>query len=188
MKLKTAIVLIGFMAFSAIAKDETKSETIGSSPGAEGKGLKNKAEGKAFLAKNAKEQGVIVLPDGLQYRVIQTGNGKTPTTNDLVFIKYRGRLVDGTEFDHHNRFLTWTTGGIKGWQEAIQKMKVGSKWQIFVPPDLAFGDEGEEYRHVEPGSTLIYDLELLSIAPPNPELATGGLGHGLEEKTSTPAK
>jgi FKBP-type peptidyl-prolyl cis-trans isomerase FklB len=102
-----------------------------------------------------------------------------------VFIKYRGRFIDGTEFDHHNHFLTWTTGGIKGWQEAIQRMRIGAKWEVFVPPSLAFGEEGEEYHNIGPNTTLIYEIELLSIAPPNPELSAGGLGHGLDEKPAS---
>jgi FKBP-type peptidyl-prolyl cis-trans isomerase len=176
------LILIWFMAFSAISQEAVQPEKKTPSPVEAAESQKRKAEGDAFLAKNAKTPGVTVLPDGLQYRVIHTGTGKIPSTNELVFIKYRGHFIDGTEFDHHNHFLTWTTGGIKGWQDAMQRMKVGSKWELVVPPDLAFGDEGEEYRRIGPQTTLIYELELLSIAPPNPELATGGLGHGLDEK------
>jgi FKBP-type peptidyl-prolyl cis-trans isomerase FklB len=148
---------------------------------------RNKTEGEAFLARNAKAPGIVVLPDGLQYRVTQAGAGETPTTNDLIFIKYRGTLVNGVEFDHKDHFLTRINGGIKGMQEALQRMKVGSKLQIFVPPALAYGAVGESVHHVGPGSTLIYELELLSIARPgDPGIGTGRVGHGLGEEASLP--
>jgi FKBP-type peptidyl-prolyl cis-trans isomerase len=139
-----------------------------------------KAAAEVFLARNAKEPGVTVLPDGLQYRVLQTGTSEAPSTNDLIFIKYRATFTDGREFDRQNHYLTRTTGGIKGWQEALQKMKVGSKWQLFIPPDLAFGHEGEPVLKVAPDSALVYELELLSIARPgDPGIGTGRKGHGL---------
>src|SRR5205823_3657714 len=122
----TTFLLGALMCFSVTAED-AKPSTESSPPTEKEKAdaNKNKAEGEAFLAKNAKAQGITVLPDGLQYRVMQPGTGQTPTTNDLVFIKYRGRRIDGTEFGHHNRFLTRMDGGIKGWQDALQRMKVG---------------------------------------------------------------
>ena len=122
-----------------------------------------KVEGEVFLAKNAKADGIKVLPDGLQYRVIKEGTGPIPTTNDLVFIKFRGKHLEGGEFDHNNHFLTRTTGGILGWQDALQRMRVGSKWQIFVPPQLAFGEEGDPYLHIPPADGLPAILEMLSI-------------------------
>ena len=182
MKSPILFIILSVLASAVFAEENIPSDTNAARSAVI---QQNETEGKAFLAKNAKVPGTIVLPSGLQYRVVKAGTGEVPTTNNLVFIKYRGRFIDGSEFNHHNRFLTWTTGGIKGWQEALQKMHVGAKWQIFVPPALAFGDEGEDYFHIGPRTTLIYDLELLSIAPPNPELATGGLGHGLEENPST---
>ncbi|PWU18463.1 MAG: peptidylprolyl isomerase [Verrucomicrobia bacterium] len=146
-----------------------------------------KAAAELFFARNAKEPGVTVLPDGLQYRVLQTGTSEAPSTNDLIFIKYRGTFVDGREFDRQNHYLTRTTGGIKGWQEALQKMKVGSKWQIFVPPDLAFGHEGEAVLKVAPDSAVIYELELLAIAHPgDPGIGTGRKGHGLGGDDAAP--
>lgn len=147
---------------------------------------KNKAEGEEFLAKNAKEPGVHVLPDGLQYRILKDGTGEVSKTNDLVFINYRGTFVDGTEFDHQDHLLTRTTaGGIKGWQEALQKMTIGSKWQIVVPPALAFGHQGQGFPNIGPDATLVYELELLSNAPPNsPELGSGRMGHGMRRMAS----
>lgn len=130
------------------------------------KAISNKTEGDAFLAKNAKAQGVTVLPDGLQYQIVQPGTGPLATTNDLIFVKYNGSFINGTEFEHHNHFLTRIYGGIAGWREVLPQMKVGSEWKIFVPSSLAFGDQGLASRGIAPGSTLIYDIQLVSIAPP----------------------
>jgi FKBP-type peptidyl-prolyl cis-trans isomerase len=147
---------------------------------------KNKAEGEAYLAKNAKVPGIKILPSGLQYQIITEGSGEKPKDDDLTFIKYRGKLINGKEFDHSDRYLTRITGGLKGWQEAMQRMVVGSKWQIFVPSELGFGHEGEPARQVGPDSVLIYELEILSIAKPgDPLIGTGSLGHGLEGEIST---
>ena len=144
------------------------------------KAQKNASEGEAFLAKNAKAPGIAVLPDGLQYRVLTTGTGEIPKTNDLVFVKYRGTFIDGTEFDHNNHFLTRPDGGPKCWQDALQRMPVGSKWQIFVPPALGFGHEGDRYKHVGGNATLIYELELTSIYDPaKDKIGYGRVGHGL---------
>jgi FKBP-type peptidyl-prolyl cis-trans isomerase FklB len=185
MKLTLAILLSTALTSLSADVEDPKHAAGASGSAAQEKAVankqsqKNKAEGEAFLAKNAKTEGITVLPDGLQYRVIQAGTGAIPTTNDLVFIKYRGRRIDGTEFGHHDRFLTRVDGGLKGWQDALQRMRVGSKMEIFVPPALAFGEEGEPYLQIEPDSTLIYELELTSIAPPNPEFGRG-LGHGFD--------
>lgn len=185
LKLEKILALFGLLAFSAIAQNTVKPDTKLSEASEAAKVNKNKIEGEAFLAKNAKAEGVTVLPDGLQYKIIKPGSGATPTTNDLVFIKYRGKFIDGGEFDHQNHFLTRTTGGVKGWQDVLLRMKVGSKWQIFVPSDLAFGEEGDAYLHIEPNTTLVYDLELLSIPQPDdPQIGTGSLGHGLSGEDS----
>jgi FKBP-type peptidyl-prolyl cis-trans isomerase len=146
----------------------------------------NKAAADPFLAHNAAEPGIIVLPDGLQYRVLKTGAGEIPSTNDMLFVKYRGTFIDGKEFDRHDRFLTRSDGGIKGWQDALQRMKVGSKWQIFVPAELAFGHEGESHHHIGPDTALVYELELLSIATGNDLQMSSGVGHGLDVGVSKP--
>jgi FKBP-type peptidyl-prolyl cis-trans isomerase FklB len=146
---------------------------------------KNSVAGEAFLAKNAGVQGVKMLPDGLQYKVIVEGTGEKPTTEDLLFIKYRGSFIDGTVFDRKEHYLTRSTGGLPGWQDAMQRMKVGSKWQIFVPPALGFGHRGEAVLKVGPDAVLIYELELLSIAKPgDPQIGTGRVGHGLDGESS----
>ena len=131
----------------------------------------NKKEGDAFLAANKTKEGVITLPDGLQYKVLKQGDGPKPTTNDKVVCNYRGTLVNGTEFDSsykRNEPATFpVTGVIKGWTEALQLMPVGSKWQLYIPSDLAYGPPGR--GPIPPNSTLIFDIELLSIQPQQPQ-------------------
>jgi len=129
-------------------------------------GEKNKKEGEAFLAENKKKEGVVTLPSGLQYKVIKSGDGKSPAATDKVETNYRGTLIDGTEFDSsYKRGKTAVfpvTGVIPGWTEALQKMKVGDKWQLFVPPELAYGERGAG-RDIGPNATLIFEVELVSI-------------------------
>jgi FKBP-type peptidyl-prolyl cis-trans isomerase FklB len=126
---------------------------------------KNKKEGDAFLAANKKKEGVVTLPDGLQYKIIKEGKGPMPKINDTVTVNYRGMLVDGTEFDSSYRRsepLSFPVKGVvKGWTEALQMMKVGSKWQLFIPPELGYGEQGG--GPIGPNATLIFDIELLSI-------------------------
>ena len=127
---------------------------------------KNKLEGEAFLAENAKKDGVVTLKSGLQYKVINEGTGKTPTNNDQVETHYRGTLIDGTEFDSsYKRGETATfpvSGVIAGWTEALQLMKVGAKWQLFILSDLAYGARGASGL-IGPDATLIFDIELIAI-------------------------
>ena len=129
-------------------------------------GEKNKKDGEAFLAANAKKDGVKTLPSGLQYKVIASGKGATPKATDTVETNYRGTLIDGTEFDSsYKRGQTFTfevNGVIPGWTEAVQLMKVGDKWQLFVPPSLAYGERGAG-REIGPNATLIFEVELLGI-------------------------
>jgi FKBP-type peptidyl-prolyl cis-trans isomerase len=126
----------------------------------------NKRVGDAFLAENQKKEGVVTLPSGLQYKVLKPGEGKKPTIDDTVVCHYRGTLLDGTEFYNsykRNQSMTFAIKGgvIKGWGEALQLMPVGSKWQLFVPPHLAYDDKGS--GPIGPNATLIYEVELLSI-------------------------
>jgi FKBP-type peptidyl-prolyl cis-trans isomerase len=143
-------------------------------------------EGPAFLAKNAKNPGIKVLPDGLQYQIIQPGTGPLAKPSDLIFLQYRGTFVNGVVFDQHPHFLTRVTGGVKGWQDVLPQMPVGSEWRIFVPSNLAFGARGESFHGVGPDATVIYDLKMLAIAPPggNYEVSSG-MGHGLDIGTTT---
>jgi len=128
---------------------------------------KNKKEGEAFLAANKDKEGVVALPSGLQYKVLKTGDGPKPTLDDTVVCHYQGTLIDGTEFDSslkRNQPATFPVKGvIKGWTEALMLMPVGSKWQLFVPAQLAYGDVGT--GRIGPGATLIFEVELISIKP-----------------------
>jgi FKBP-type peptidyl-prolyl cis-trans isomerase FklB len=136
----------------------------------------NKKEGAAFLAENAKKEGVVTLPSGLQYKVLTAGTGPKPTATDQVVCNYRGTLLDKTEFDSsykRGQPATFPVSGvIKGWTEALQLMPVGSKWELFIPADLAYGERGQ--GPIAPTATLVFDVELLSIKekPPVPAAVT----------------
>lgn len=127
---------------------------------------KNKKEGEAFLAENKKKEGVKTLPSGLQYRVVKEGTGGMPKETDTVVTNYRGKLIDGTEFDSSYKRGQPATfpvkGVIKGWTEALQLMKEGSTWELFVPADLAYGERGAG-SVIGPNATLIFEVELISI-------------------------
>lgn len=129
-------------------------------------GDKNKKEGEEFLAANKGKEGVVTLPSGLQYKVLKAGDGQKPKPSDTVECNYRGTLIDGTEFDSsykRGQAATFPVSGvIKGWTEALQLMPVGSKWQLFIPSDLAYGERGAG-AGIGPNSTLIFEVELLSI-------------------------
>lgn len=129
-------------------------------------GEKNKAEGTAFLAANGAKEGVITTASGLQYKVLVEGKGPIPKPSDTVETHYRGTLIDGKEFDSsYKRGQTATfpvLRVIKGWTEALLMMKVGSKWQLFIPSDLAYGPTGAG-ADIGPNATLIFDIELVSI-------------------------
>jgi len=129
-------------------------------------GAANKKEGDTFLASNKSKEGVVALPSGLQYKILKAGTGPKPTANDTVVCNYRGTLINGTEFDSsykRGQPATFPVSGvIKGWTEALQLMPVGSKWQLFIPSDLAYGERGAG-ADIGPGSTLIFEVELMSI-------------------------
>jgi len=131
---------------------------------------KNKQEGESFLAANKAKEGVVTLPSGLQYKILKAGTGPKPVATDSVVCNYRGTFVNGTEFDSsekHGGPATFPVNRvIKGWTEALQLMPVGSKWQLFVPADLAYGERAP--GEIGPNSTLIFDVELVSIQGKNP--------------------
>jgi FKBP-type peptidyl-prolyl cis-trans isomerase FklB len=126
----------------------------------------NLEQAQAFLAANAEKEGVQTLPSGLQYKVIQTGEGKTPGAGDSVVVNYRGRLIDGTEFDssyERDKPATFRVNKvIKGWREALPLMKEGARWELFIPPELAYGKRGRP-GVIAPNSALIFEVELITV-------------------------
>ena len=129
-------------------------------------GEANKKEGDEFLVANKTKEGVVTLPSGLQYKILTEGTGPKPTATDTVVCNYRGTLISGTEFDSSYKrgqpLTIQVNGVIKGWTEAIQLMPVGSKWQLFIPSELGYGDRSSG-PIIGPGATLIFEVELLSI-------------------------
>lgn len=127
--------------------------------------MDNKKKGEVFLAENKTAAGVVTLSSGLQYKILNAGDGKRPTDADTVVCNYRGALIDGTEFDssepdHPATFKV--SGVIPGWKEALMLMPAGSKWQLFIPPHLAYGERGTG-RDIGPNETLIFEVELLAV-------------------------
>jgi FKBP-type peptidyl-prolyl cis-trans isomerase len=147
------------LSTSAKTKMEAKNKVAGEA---------NIKAGDAFLAANKAKTGVTTLPSGLQYKIITEGTGPKPTAQDTVVCNYRGTLINGKEFDasakHGGPASFPVSGVIKGWTEALQLMPVGSKWQLFIPPDLAYGARGAG-PDITPNSTLVFDVELVSIKP-----------------------
>jgi FKBP-type peptidyl-prolyl cis-trans isomerase FklB len=127
---------------------------------------KHKQQGDAFLSENKKKEGVKTLPSGLQYKVIKAGTGKKPKLNETVTVNYRGTLIDGTEFDSSFRrgqpVAFPVSGVIPGWTEAFPLMEEGAKWQLFIPPNLAYGERGAGGL-IGPNATLIFEVELISV-------------------------
>jgi FKBP-type peptidyl-prolyl cis-trans isomerase FklB len=132
-------------------------------------GEANKKEGEAFLADNKTKDGVVTLPSGLQYRILKEGTGPKPVATDTVVCNYKGALLDNTEFDSsykRGQPATFPVSGvIKGWTEALQLMPVGSKWQLFIPSELAYGARGGPGGGIGPNATLIFEVELMSVQP-----------------------
>jgi FKBP-type peptidyl-prolyl cis-trans isomerase len=126
---------------------------------------KNRRAVEAFVAENAKKEGVVTLPSGLQYKILKQGDGKMPMLDDHVVCQYRGTLIDGTEFDSsykHDKPSTFPVKGVMpGWAQALQLMPVGSKWQIFIPPQLAYGEK--VVTGIGSNAMLIFEVELISI-------------------------
>ena len=136
---------------------------------------KNKKDGEEFQTQNKKKDGVVTLPSGLQYKIIKAGGGKKPTETDVALCNYRGTLLDGTEFDNSSKHKGGgpvsfpLKGVIKGWQEALSLMPAGSKWQLVVPSELAYGDKGVPKANIPPNATLLFEVELLSVQGPRTE-------------------
>jgi FKBP-type peptidyl-prolyl cis-trans isomerase FklB len=129
----------------------------------------NKRDGQAFFLANKDKKGVVTIPNGLQYKIIKAGDGVKPSDNDAVTLRYRGTLLDGTEIDSSEDLGYPVTFFVKdsvidGWKEALKRMPAGSKWQVFVPPHLGFGEKGAG-RDIGPNVTLIYEIDLLAVNP-----------------------
>jgi FKBP-type peptidyl-prolyl cis-trans isomerase FklB len=140
-------------------------------------GEKNQKEGEAFLAENAKKEGVVTLPSGLQYKILKKGTGKAPSADDTVTVNYRGTLVNGTEFDSSYKRGQPATfpvkGVIPGWTEALPLMHEGAKWELYIPAKLAYGDRNVS-PEIGPNSTLIFEVELIKVgAEEKPQSKTG---------------
>ena len=130
------------------------------------RGDKNLAASMEFLETNGAKEGVVKLPSGLQYKIIESGNGKSPKAEDKVTVHYTGKLINGVEFDSSHRRGKPTTFQvnqvIKGWTEALQLMHEGDKWELYIPPDLAYGEAGASSK-IPPNSALVFDVELISV-------------------------
>jgi len=132
----------------------------------------NAAEGKKFLDENKSKPGVVTLPDGVQYIVLTEGTGAQPKATDEVVVNYRGTLINGTVFDSATGASLPLNGVIPGWSETLQKMKVGSKWRIFIPGERGYGEQGAGEK-IGPNATLIFEVELLSIKAPTKGAPSG---------------
>jgi FKBP-type peptidyl-prolyl cis-trans isomerase FklB len=150
----------------AIITELQKAMMVKQAAAAKVVGEKNKAEGDAFLAANKAKEGVVTLPSGLQYKVLTAGTGKQPTAEDTVVCQYRATLISGKEVDSsytRGQPLTFPVKGvIKGWTEVLQHMPVGSKWQVFIPSNLAYAERGAG-ADIGPNATLIFEIELVAI-------------------------
>ncbi len=141
-------------------QDELKAKQAASQAG------KKTTDAASFLAENKNKEGVVTLASGLQYKILKAGDGAKPTADDTIVCHYRGTLIDGTEFDSSYKrgqaAAFPLSKVIKGWTEVFQLMPVGSKWQLFIPPHLAYGERGSRGK-IGPNSTLIFEVELISI-------------------------
>ena len=165
-----------------LSKDVQQKQVVAAKEASE----KNRKAGEEFLAANKGKEGVVTLPDGLQYKILTPGNGPKPAATDTVVCNYKGTLIDGKEFDSsykRGQPATFPVSGvIKGWTEALQMMPVGSKWQLFIPPDLGYGDR-QAGPDITPGSTLVFEVELMSIQAKTAAAPENGAQPKASEKT-----
>lgn len=166
MKLK-ALAAISFLMISFSANAITTDQTTGKTAMSTQASLEqNKKTGESFLTANKTKPGVTTLPDGLQYKVIKPGDGSKPTLNDIVTVEYEGKLVNGKIFDQssaHGGTASFPVGQvITGWTEILQLMPVGSIWEVYIPSNLAYGDQGAP-PIIGPGETLIFKIKLVDI-------------------------
>jgi len=158
---------ISLIAFNSYAADNINIANTNENPTTMQSTQTNaKAAGEAFLAANKSKSGVVTLPDGLQYKIITEGTGPQPSDTDNVSVNYAGTLINGTEFDSsykRGQPATFPVNGvIPGWVEALKLMKVGSVWELYIPPTLAYGERGAPPA-IGPNETLIFKVELLGI-------------------------
>jgi FKBP-type peptidyl-prolyl cis-trans isomerase FklB len=150
----------------AVITELQKAMLVKQAAEAKAAGEKNMKEGDAFMAANKTKEGVVTLASGVQYKVLSPGTGKQPTLEDTVVCQYRGTLIDGKEFDSSYKRGQPATfpvkGVIKGWTEVLQLMPVGSKWQVVIPPALAYGERGAG-ADIGPNATLMFEIELVAI-------------------------
>jgi FKBP-type peptidyl-prolyl cis-trans isomerase FklB len=165
-KIAAAMLALGFISVSALAAENLTLSSTGNATNMQTSATKNQTTGAAFLAANKQKPGVVTLPDGLQYKIITEGKGERPTASDVVVVHYVGTLIDGTEFDSSYKRgepATFPVGGvIPGWVEALQLMKKGSTWELFIPANLAYGERGAP-PVIGPNETLVFKVELLDI-------------------------
>lgn len=162
----TGLAILCANAYATENPTAITSTTVAQMPTAAPVIDKDKAEGDAFLKKNTKKKDVVTLPDGLQYKIITKGHGKKPTDTDVVSVNYAGTFIDGTEFDSsykRHEPTTFPVGGvIPGWTEALKLMPVGSTWMLYIPSDLAYGEQGSPPT-IPANKVLIFKVELLEI-------------------------
>lgn len=170
--LSEADIAATFQEFQKQQRAASEAKLLEQNPDLKAAAEKNSAEAAAFLAENGKKEGVVTLPSGLQYKVVTAGAGATPKAADTVQTHYRGRLLDGTVFDSsYDRgqpAMFGVTQVIPGWTEALQKMKAGDKWELYIPGNLAYGLRGSPPA-IGPNALLIFDIELISVEQPLPE-------------------
>lgn len=167
-KASIAIISLAMLGGNVYAAD-TQSATDSNATQDQTPDAKNKQTGDAFLSSNKAKPGVVTLKDGLQYKVIKQGQGTTPKAEDTVTVNYAGTLIDGTEFDSSYKRgepATFPVSGvIPGWTEALQMMKPGSTWMLYIPSSLAYGEQGAP-PNIGPNETLIFKVELLDVKKP----------------------
>jgi FKBP-type peptidyl-prolyl cis-trans isomerase FklB len=161
-----AILSVSLLCANVYASDNSTQSSTTSGAEMQTAGSKNQLTGEAFLAENKKKPGVVTLPDGLQYKVMTEGKGPKPTATDTVTVNYAGSLINGTEFDSSYKRgepLSFPVGGvIPGWVEALQLMHTGSTWMLYIPANLAYGENGAPPA-IGPNETLIFKVELLAV-------------------------
>jgi FKBP-type peptidyl-prolyl cis-trans isomerase FklB len=166
-KMKEPEIREAMMALRGVVAEKASRAAKESAEKASRAAKDNLAKCSAWLAENAKREGVATLPSGLQYEVVEAGDGPSPGPNDSVTVHYKGTLIDGTEFDSSHKRGTPATFGvgrvISGWTEALQLMKVGAKWKLYIPSDLAYGENPRPGGAIKPNDALIFEVELLGI-------------------------